>query len=183
MKLSINCSGNNRKLLEELLAARGIGIDETASVSIIEKGYPVPKNGLAIFFDPHNLNELLEFFDELRPLSPQRNENEMIVGKRNDSYELVKFDEVVYFEADGNNTYCQTGNQRFEVKKKLYELENELGDKGFIRVNKSYLINIMMVREIIPWFGSRLLLKFKNILTEIEVSRKSVPVFKKFIDM
>jgi DNA-binding LytR/AlgR family response regulator len=40
-----------------------------------------------------------------------------------------------------------------------------------------------MVSEIVPWFGGRLLLKFKGLVAEIEASRKHVPSFKSFIGM
>jgi len=54
---------------------------------------------------------------------------------------------------------------------------------NFIRVNKSYIVNILMVKEIIPWFGGRLLLKFSGSEEKIEVSRNYVKDFKQFLGM
>ena len=183
MKISLQCSGNIQKILTEVLTGRGILIDDTASVFLVEKGLPVPEHGVVVLFDAANLNELLEFLDELKPNSPSRSENGTVVGKKNDTFELIKLSEIIFFEGDNNTTYCQTRHSRYEVKKKLYELESSLGGKNFIRVNKSYLINVLMVNEIIPWFGGKLLLKFKELNIEVEVSRKNVPSFKNFIDM
>jgi Response regulator of the LytR/AlgR family len=167
----------------EILASRGISIIEDAYVSLVEKGLDLPEKGIAVAFDPLNLDELLEFLDEFKPAAPSWNDTDTIVGKRNDSYEIIKLNDIFFFEADDNDTFCQTRNNKYEIKKKLYELESGLNDKGFIRVNKSYLINILMVSEIIPWFGGRLLLKFKDLKAEVEVSRKNVPLFKNYIDM
>ncbi|WP_261800281.1 LytTR family DNA-binding domain-containing protein [Paenibacillus sp. PAMC21692] len=42
--------------------------------------------------------------------------------------------------------------------------------KGFIRINKSQLVNLLHVKEIIPWFNSRYMLRMDN-GAELEVSK------------
>jgi DNA-binding LytR/AlgR family response regulator len=172
-----------QKVLTEVLNTRGLSIDDAASVSLVEKGLPVPGHGITILFDPAGLDELLAFLDQFKPGLQSHGENETVVGKKNDTYEIIKLESILFFEADDNDTYCQTQNSRYEVKKKLYELEKELRDKAFVRVNKSYLVNVLMISEIIPWFGGRLLLKFKDFKLEVEVSRSNVASFKSFIGM
>ena len=90
---------------------------------------------------------------------------------------------VCFFMSDGNYVYCQTDVQRLEVNKKLYELESSYADMGFIRINKSHVVNILKVNEIVPWFGGRLLLSFKGIKDEIPVSRHYVSGFKEFLGL
>lgn len=183
MKFSLQCSGNMRKVLAEVLMARGFIMDDAAPFSLVEKGFPVPGQGITVLFDMAGLNELMEFLDQLKPGTQPRDETATVVGKKNDIYEIIKLADIIFFEADDNDTYCQTKNARYEVKKKLYELEKDLRDKAFIRVNKSYLVNVLMIGEIIPWFGGRLLLKFKDLKLEVEVSRNNVASFKSFIGM
>jgi DNA-binding LytR/AlgR family response regulator len=67
------------------------------------------------------------------------------------------------------------------VKEKLYELEEKLGDKGFIRVSKCFIVNVVKIDRIISWFNSKLILKIMNIDEEVYVTRKYLSDFKKFL--
>lgn len=168
-----------------MCASRGIGIDAGAEVFLVERGLVPPETGITISFDPANLGGLFDFLDDMGSSASAKNDSDTIVGKQNEkeSFEIIKLDDIYYFNADDNDTFCRTRNGVHEVRKKLYELENNLYDRGFVRVNKSFLVNILMVSEIAPWFGGRLLLKFKDMDEEVEVSRKNVPLFKQYIDM
>jgi DNA-binding LytR/AlgR family response regulator len=183
MKLALRCSQSIQKVLSEILAARDIVVVDDAPFSLVDRAFPAPDKGIAVLFDAANLDEVLQFVDELRQEGALRSESDTVVGKRKDAYEIIKLDDVFFFQGEDNDTYCRTRCQRYEIKKKLYELESGLYEKGFIRVSKSYLVNILMVREIVPWFGGRLLLKFKDLDAQVEVSRKHVQAFKNFIDM
>ncbi len=180
MKISLHCN-NNRKAFEEILVSRNFILDDHAPVSFVERGLPVPETGLVLVFDPFNLNEFIEFLDSF-PKTVTGKINH-IVGKKGDSFEIVLTDAIIYITADGNTTKCFTEDYQYEIKQKLYELEDALVDHGFIRINKSHIINILWVEEIIPWFAGRLLLKFREIDDKIEVSRSYVRKFKDFIGM
>lgn len=41
-----------------------------------------------------------------------------------------------------------TGDGRYVVQKKLYELETELGDANFIRISKSEIVNIHKIKSL-----------------------------------
>lgn len=183
MRLSLVCSDSNRKSLMELLTARGILIDDTASVTLLERGLEEPKDGLVIIFDSDRFDPLLAFFEEIQSEGAGEKGKAFIIAKRGDNFELLRIEEILYFFADGNFVYCQARSGRLEVRKKLYALERELTENGFVRVNKSHLINIMEIHEIIPWFAGRLLLKLKGETEEIEVSRSYVRSFKDFLGM
>ncbi|HNX57733.1 MAG TPA: LytTR family DNA-binding domain-containing protein [Spirochaetota bacterium] len=179
------CSDRNRKIISEMLASRGIEIDAGAEVSLIERGLASPDTGISVSFDPANLGGLFDFLDDMGLTALSKNDSDTIVGKQNEkeSFEIIKLDAIYYFNADNNDTFCRTRSGVHEVRKKLYELEKNFYDRGFVRVNKSFLVNILMVSEIAPWFGGRLLLKFRDLDDEVEVSRKNVPSFKQYIDM
>jgi len=105
------------------------------------------------------------------------------MGKKDNAFEVLKPDTICFFISDGNYVYGQTENRKYEINKKLYELENNLAQKGFVRVNKSHIVNILKVKEIAPWFGGRLLLTFKGITDEIQVSRHYINHFKEFLGL
>ncbi len=181
MICSLLCT-RNEKIIAGTLISRGITISENADLAIVEKGLPVPEKGISILFDPNDLNALIEFLDTFLD-SFQGRKFDVIPVKSEESYELIKAEYVYFFTAEGNNVCCHTETGRFTVKKKLYELEQELAHCGFVRVSKSSVVNIMKVNEIAPWFGGRLLLLFNKKKEEIEVSRSYVRSFKKFLGL
>lgn len=91
-------------------------------------------------------------------------------------YEIPVRD-VLYIESVDNRTFVYTAKQSYEVKQKIYELEECLKEKRFLRVSKSSLLNLMKVESIKPALNGR----FSAILTngeEIIISRKYVPDLK-----
>lgn len=188
MKLSLNCTPNIREVLQELLLARNIGIDEQSSLCIVEVGCEIPKEKLAILFNMGNLGQLIELLDKLTRMGDDCHNT--IIGKSSDdSYQIIAYPQVYYFEARGNYVYCiaagatLNSSREYRIKEKLYELETRLPQNRFLRVGKSYIVNIDNVNEIIPWFGRRLILRFIDGKREIEVSRNYVKNFKEFLGM
>ena len=106
-----------------------------------------------------------------------------IVGKIDEKYEIIPFEKILFFEGDGNSVVCRTAENRYKIKEKLYELDEKLDKKMFVRISKSYIVNILKVGEIIPWFSGRLLLKFPVMKEGIEVSRSYVKEFKEFLGL
>ncbi|MBN2040444.1 MAG: LytTR family transcriptional regulator DNA-binding domain-containing protein [Spirochaetes bacterium] len=180
MNINLQCN-NNRKAIAEILESRGFIIDDRAEVTFAEKGTSLPAEGVVLSFDPLNLNEFIEFLDEFPKSGSGKARH--VIGRKGDSYEIVQTENIIFFLAEGNITKCYTEDYEYEVKQKLYELENSLQGNGFARVNKSHIINILWVEEIVPWFAGRLLLKFREIENKIEVSRSYVRSFKNFIGM
>jgi DNA-binding LytR/AlgR family response regulator len=182
MQINLVCSNQLKKLLTEIIESRGLSIAPNARLSLVEKGYELPEEGIAVVFDYQSLDDLYNFF-ALLGKKTETNKN-IIIGRRPDSeiFEVIGYEEILYFEAEGNNVHCMTSKDKFRVKNKLYELETTLCEQGFIRISKSLLVNIMNITEIIPWFGSKLLLKLKN-KNEVEVSRNYVREFKRFLEI
>ena len=53
-------------------------------------------------------------------------------------------------------------NQQYQIHQKLYELEEKLNPYGFVRINKSTLVNIHKIESIIPEVQRRYILVLKN---------------------
>lgn len=58
--------------------------------------------------------------------------------------------EVLYFECVDNRTFLYTESQVLEIKKRLYELEEMLSDKDFLRTSKSQIVNINKIKLLKP---------------------------------
>jgi len=105
---------------------------------------------------------------------------DIIVGKYHDRYELIPYQAIVYVESFGHDVICHTLEKEYEIKEKLYEIEGLFEDKGFIRINKSCIINKWQIKEIRPSFNMKFILIMKN-HHKLEVTRSYYYKFKEFI--
>ena len=92
-------------------------------------------------------------------------------------YEVAVTD-IFYIEAVDNKVFLYTKNKVYETRQRLYELEEVLREKHFLRVSKSTLLNLMKVSSIKPALNSR----FTAVLPsgeQVVITRKYVPELKK----
>lgn len=180
MDVAVLCSQNMQKIIEEILKSRGFVINPDSAIVFAEKGME-DKVEIKTFisFDPNDLNSFMIFLDEFNIDGSDDMQN-MIAVKSDEKFELFPYERVQYFEADNNDVFCIIENDKtyYKVKDKLYQLEKKLDSRIFIRVSKSNIVNIMNINEIVPWFGSKLLLKFKGTNKTVEVTRSYLKRFK-----
>jgi len=89
----------------------------------------------------------------------------------------VPVPDVCYIEAVDNKVFLYTLKQVYETRQKLYELEDMLKEKYFLRVSKSLLLNLMKVHSIKPALNGRFMAVLPN-GEELIISRKYVPELK-----
>ena len=92
-------------------------------------------------------------------------------------YEIAVSD-VFYIESVDNKTFIYTKNKVYETRHKLYELEEILKEKRFLRVSKSTLLNLMKVSAIKPALNSRFTAELFS-GEQVVITRKYVPELKK----
>lgn len=95
---------------------------------------------------------------------------------------LIDQEEIFYIESIDDLVFAYTKNGAFESKEKLYQLEQNLSPKSFMRANKSTIININQVKSLAPAFGSRFEATLKNDC-RIIISRMYVPVLKNILGL
>ncbi len=180
MKIDLVCSEKYKRIITEILATRNISVSKDAEIRLIENNDTLQDGKLEIHFNILAIDQLADFLD-----TALKN-NDMIariIGKReNGDLKVLDFNDIYYFEALGNNVYCQTRLEKLKIKEKLYDLENQLQSKEFIRVNKSYIVNITKVDRIIPWFNSKLILKLVDLEQQIDVTRKYLSEFRNYLN-
>ncbi len=86
--------------------------------------------------------------------------------------------DIYYFEAVDNKVFAYCESQVYEVKEKLYELENQLAYMDFVRISKSVIVSIFKIRSISPMLNGKLEGKLKN-GEKVIISRQYVPTLKK----
>lgn len=85
-------------------------------------------------------------------------------------FQVVDLKDILYCEATGSYTnFYFTDKHMICSAKTIHVYEDLLSDAGFIRIHKSYLINLLHVKEYIRGEGGMLVLSNG---TEVEVSRR-----------
>ncbi len=85
-------------------------------------------------------------------------------------FQVVELNTVLYAESSGNYTnFYFTGQHPVCTSKPMHDYETLLEDAGFVRIHKSYLINLLHVKEYIRGEGGSVLLSNGH---EVEVSRR-----------
>lgn len=92
-------------------------------------------------------------------------------------YEISVTD-IFYVEAVDNRSFIYTEAKVYESKQKLYELEEILKEKHFLRVSKSIVLNLMKISSIKPSLNSRFIAVL-NSGEQVVITRKYVPELKK----
>lgn len=94
----------------------------------------------------------------------------------------VNLSEVLYFESVDNHTFLYTQEDVMEIKQRLYELEEILSDKDFVRISKSLIVNINKIRSLKPELNRTILVTLCN-GELLYISRKYVPFVRKLLSI
>jgi len=96
----------------------------------------------------------------------------------------ITADQISLFYAEGRNVFLLTGQGgKFIIDYKLEELENLLSPTGFLRVNRTFIINIKSISDVLVYSNSRLKISIdQDYDKEIIVSREKVGQFKTWFD-
>ena len=90
--------------------------------------------------------------------------------------------DIYYFEGVDNKVYAYLKSQVYEIKRKLYELEEDYRKMRFLRCSKSVLVNLMKIESVKPALNGRFAAKLLN-GEEIIISRQYVPEVKKILQI
>jgi len=114
-------------------------------------------------FSSEMLNELMQEMN--KPMALKR-----ILLHSMEGIEILDQNEINYCQADSNYTYVYTNSaKKIVVSKTLSGVEKLLNQNLFLRVHKSYTVNLSAIQRIAAIDGGRIVLKDK---TEIPVSRR-----------
>ncbi|MBN2820563.1 MAG: response regulator transcription factor [Bacteroidales bacterium] len=134
----------------------------------------------------------------LKPVQPENLEaiiNQALVQKKNpvktsllkdkiaipdmEGIELIQYSEIMYCKSDGNySTLALIGNRKMTVSKPLKYFEENISSELFLRIHKSYLVNLTHVKKYLKKDGGELVMTNNDVLP---VSRNSRNELLKFI--
>ncbi|WHY86291.1 LytTR family DNA-binding domain-containing protein [Neobacillus novalis] len=124
-----------------------------------------------------------EVDDEIHEIvNKLKTENLIVLGYQNDKVHRIKLNDIYYFEAVDGKVFSYSKDNVFEVKQKLYELEELYKNKNCFRASKSTILNIAKISSIFPSISGR----YEAVLDNGEravVSRQYVPVLKNMLGL
>jgi DNA-binding LytR/AlgR family response regulator len=106
-----------------------------------------------------------------------------IAGSKGNRKFLLNSDDIAYFMAKDDYSYIYTAHDYYLSTVSLTSFEERLGESGFFRVHRRYLVNLDWIKVIEPTASNSLLLIMKNDnQSEIPVSRRRVTDFRQLVD-
>lgn len=116
--------------------------------------------------------------------APERAYKNRFMVKLGDHIKSITADQISLFFADGRDVYLITNQLRkFIIDYTLENLDEILDPKIFKRINRSYILNISAIQDVVVYSNSRLKItphiKWEP---EIIVSREKVSDFKEWFD-
>ncbi len=81
-------------------------------------------------------------------LATLRMMNHQLTAKKDAEIYLLDTTQVIYIESVGRKCFIYTSNEIYESDFRLYELEQQLEEYGFIRVSKSFLIHLQNIQSL-----------------------------------
>lgn len=88
----------------------------------------------------------------------------------------IGMSEIFCFVTEDNNVYAITENNKFRMKKRLYQLE-EIVDDNFIKINQSCIVNVREIQKFDSSFSGVLKVVLKNGYSDY-VSRRNIKTIK-----
>ena len=94
---------------------------------------------------------------------------------------LLENDSIIYLEAYEGKCKVKTMDNEYIVGDSLVVLEKKLNNTNFMRVHRSFIVNMDHIVEIHPWFNSTYNVLLKD-HSQVPVSRTYVKDFKLYVN-
>ena len=91
---------------------------------------------------PHLNNDIERMVALMRMIDMQ-----IAVRKDNETF-LLDTDKILYVEAVERKTFVYTNTDTYESELKLYELEQELIERDFLRISKQSIVNLRKIKSL-----------------------------------
>ncbi len=120
-------------------------------------------------------DEVCEIAQRLSEAAPQ-----MITGSRDGKLEVIEQTELIRIYASAGKVIAVTGKGEYTLRLRLYELEQRLSPRQFVRISNSEIINLKKIHNFDLSFTGTICVKLAN-GTVTYVSRRYVSKLKKIL--
>lgn len=134
--------------------------------------------------NPHadiHTNELTENISKAINILESEEQNEMLAVKDGSDITLLELKDIFMFRVEDKKVLVYTEDNDYLIKKPLYQVEDSLSS-DFVRISKTTIVNLKMVRRVAPSLRGMMFIELKNGLKD-NISRKYLPDFKRALDL
>jgi DNA-binding LytR/AlgR family response regulator len=101
-----------------------------------------------------------------------------IKTQHKENVRLIPVEEVDYFQAEDKYTLVMTAKEEALIKKSIKELSRELDPQKFWQIHRGTIVNVSRIETVGRSLTGRGILKLKNRLNSLTVSRQYLHLFK-----
>lgn len=105
-----------------------------------------------------------------------------IAAKKDGKTYTISLGDIYYFESIDNRTFLYTEREVYECDPKLYELEQQLTKTDFVRVSKSCILNIKMLKSVRALLNGKMEAEMEN-REKVIINRHYVEALKQKLGM
>lgn len=91
--------------------------------------------------------------------------------------------DILYMYRDEKVTKIITRTDNYEIRTTLKELESRLVPFSFFRIHKGYLVNLIYVSRLTPWFNGAYRLELEGLDEKLSVSRNYVKNLRERLEL
>lgn len=121
-----------------------------------------------------NVNQILSKLSDEIP--------QIISGCRDEKFEVIDQAEMIRIYANAGKVLAVTDKGEYKLRLRLYEVEERLDSRRFVRISNSEIINIKRVKNFDLSFTGTICVNLSDGTTTY-VSRRYVPKIKKFLGL
>ncbi len=119
--------------------------------------------------------EILELYETLENLLDVK-----IKGYRQQEVKVLAVSEIVRIYSSNKKVYVRNKEECYEVRERLYTLEEQLAEKGFVRISNSEIVNVQQITKLDMGYSGTIKMYLKN-GDETYVSRRYVRKMKEML--
>lgn len=138
----------------------------------IDSSYTQPKIIIVTAQMTEDINNLIQRLSEHSP--------QIISGIKDEKLEVLEQPDIIRIYANSGKVFAVTENGEYIIRLRLYELEERLDRKSFVRISNSEIINLKKVKNFDLSFTGTICVKLSNGTTTY-VSRRYVARIKQIL--
>ncbi len=105
-----------------------------------------------------------------------------VTAKKDGRTYPVSLSDIYYFESIDNRTFLYREHQVYECELKLYELEGQLTKTDFVRVSKSCILNVKVLKSVRALLNGKMEAELEN-GEKVIINRHYVEALKRKLGM
>ncbi|MEH7345632.1 LytTR family DNA-binding domain-containing protein [Bacillus sp. JJ1532] len=149
-------------------------------------------NAVDYILKPYEENRIQKTLDKIKKMQKIGNQdipaypslkntrNGKIAVNVDEKFILLAYDDILYLESSEGKCTIKALEHTYKVSEALVVLEKKLNQTQFLRVHRSFIVNVDHILEIEPWFNSTYNLIMKD-SSKVPVSRTYVKELKKLV--